>query len=73
MSTIGAEVIIEIIKARTRVDQNPKTEVRVSHTRDNVCIEIVKSLSTLRKIVEIQRQKGIIVITVIYVKGEIDF
>ena len=37
MSTIGAEVIIGIIKARTEVDQNPETEVRVGHTRDKVC------------------------------------
>ena len=50
MSIIGAEVIIGIIKARTKVDQNPKIQVGVTHTRDNVCVGIVKSLSTSRKI-----------------------
>ena len=60
MSTIEADVIIGIIKARTGVDQNPKTDVRVGHTWDKVCVKIVKSLGILRRIVEIQRQKGII-------------
>ena len=60
MSTIEAKVIIRIIKARTGVDQNSETEVRVGHTRDKVCVGIVKSLGTSRRIVEIQRQKGII-------------
>ena len=58
-STIRAEVIIGIIKARTEVDQNPETEVRVAHTQDKVCVGIFKSLGTSRRIVEIQRQKGI--------------
>ena len=60
MSTIGAEVIIGTIKVRTGVDQNPETEIRVGHTRDKVCVEIVKSLGISRRIAEIQRQKGII-------------
>ena len=55
MSTIGEEIIIRIIKARTRVDQNPKTEVRIVHTRDKMCVEIVKSLDISRRIAEIQR------------------
>ena len=56
MSTIGTKVIIGIIKARTRVDQNLKTELRVGHTRDKVCVGIVKSMGTSRRIAEIQRQ-----------------
>ena len=53
MSTIEAKVIIRIIKARTGVDQNPETKVRVCHTQDKVCVEIVKSLGTSRRIAEI--------------------
>ena len=60
MSTIGAEVIIGIINARTKVNQNPETEVRVGHTRDKMCVGIVKSLGTSRRIAKIQRHKGII-------------
>ena len=63
MSTIGAEVIIGIIKARTGVDQNPEIEVKISYTWDKACVRIVKILSTSRKIAEIQRQKGIILQT----------
>ena len=58
MSTIMAEVIIWIIKAQTGVDQNPETEVRVGHTRDKVCVGIVKSLGTSRRIAEIQKAEG---------------
>ena len=63
MLTIKAKIIIGIIKAQTRVDQNPKINVRVSHTWDKVCVEIVKSLGTSRRIGEIQRQKEIILQT----------
>ena len=63
MSTIEANVILGIIKARTRVDQNLEIKVKVSHTQDEVCVEIVKSLGTSRRIAEIQRQKGIILQT----------
>ena len=37
MLIIKAWVIEGIPKARTMVDQNPKIEVRVSHTRNKVC------------------------------------
>ena len=43
MWTIRVEVIIDIIKTRTRVDQNPEIEVKVGYTRDKVCVGIVKT------------------------------
>ena len=46
MSIIGAKVIIEIIKDQIRVDQNLEIKVRIGHTRNKVCVKIVKSLST---------------------------
>ena len=50
-------------KGSNRIDQNSETEIRVGHTRDKVCVGIVKSLGTSRRIAEIQRQKRIILQT----------
>ena len=53
MLIIEAEVIEEMPKARTEVDQNPKTKIRVSHTQDKLCVGIIKNLGISRKIAEI--------------------
>ena len=59
MLIIGARVIEGMSKARTWVDQNLETEVRVNYTRDKLCVGVVKNLSTLKSIAKIKRGKGI--------------